>query len=99
MPITRRRFIEDAIKTIVVIGAGNSLQSFSSKGFVLPAKEKISLRFAIASDGHYGQAQTDYPKFHADIVNWLNKEKRNRGITFTVINGDLVHDDVRHSLH
>jgi 3',5'-cyclic-AMP phosphodiesterase len=96
MPITRRKFIEDTIKTFVVIGAGNMLQSFSSKAFVLPAKERIRLRFAIASDGHYGQAQTDYPKFHADIVNWLNREKRNRGVHFTVMNGDLVHDDVSH---
>jgi hypothetical protein len=96
MQVTRRKFIEDTVKTIMVIGAGNLLQSFSSKSFALPAKDKIKLRFAVASDGHYGQAQTDYTRFHHDIVNWLNKEKSSRGLAFSVMNGDLVHDDASH---
>ena len=94
MNISRRKFVTDSVKTIVLLGAGNLVQSFSTAGFTLPAKDKIKLRFAIASDGHYGQANTPYPSNHSDIISWLNKEKSGRGVDFTVINGDLVHDDV-----
>ena len=96
MSISRRKFIADSIKTVMVIGAGNVLQSFSSSTFVLPPKDRIKLRFAIASDGHYGQVNTDYTRYHKEMIAWLNKEKKERGVAFTILNGDLVHDDATH---
>lgn len=93
MSFNRREFLRLSFKTAVVIGAGNTLQSFAASSFVLPAKDKIKLRFAVASDGHYGQPDTKYEEMHDEMVAWLNREKKNRGVDFTMINGDLFHND------
>lgn len=58
-----------------------------------PVEKTAGLRFAVASDGHYGQPDTDYELFHADIIRWLNREKLQKGLDFVVFNGDLIHDD------
>ncbi len=90
---SRRKFIGDVAKGICFIGAGNALQSFSAKGFVLPPAADVQLRFAIASDGHYGEPNTSYNRYFDDMIGWLNQEKKQRGVDFTVINGDLFHDN------
>jgi hypothetical protein len=69
------------------------LQSFTAGSFSLPPRDRIRLRFAIASDGHYGQPNTDFTSNHDEMISWLNKEKKERGVAFSMINGDLVHDD------
>jgi len=94
MSVNRRKFLQLSFKTAVVIGVGNSLQSFAAGDFVLPAKDKIKLRFAIASDGHYGQQETNYDAMHDEMIAWLNTEKNERGIDFTTINGDLFHNNI-----
>lgn len=53
----------------------------------------FAMRFAVASDGHYGQPQTDFDKFHTDLVRWLNQEKLQKGLDFVVFNGDLIHNE------
>jgi len=93
MSITRRYFLELGIKGVVSIGAGNMLQSFTDNNFSLPALKDVQLRFAIASDGHFGQELSDYERKHTEMVNWLNKESTNRGVDFTMLNGDIFHDD------
>lgn len=93
MSLSRRSFFELSCKTVIIISAGNALQSFSSSGFRLPHQDKIRLRIAVASDGHYGQPDTLYASHHDEMVGWLNMEKKERGVDFTVINGDLIHDD------
>jgi len=90
--LTRRRFIGQTIRAAVLISAGNTLQSFLPGTFMLPDRKKIRLRFALASDGHFGQPKTDFGVTHATMVNWLNQEESSRGLDFSVINGDLFHD-------
>ncbi len=50
------------------------------------------LRFAIVSDGHYGQPGTEYKLYHEHIVQWLNESHDKNPLHFVVVNGDLVHD-------
>jgi len=94
MPLSRRAFLQQSVKAAVIIGAGNALQSFTVDEFKLPPKKRIRLRFAIASDGHYGQPGTAYDLYHDEMIGWLNAEKQQRGLDFTMINGDLYHDNV-----
>ena len=89
----RRDFLKLTFKTVVIIGAGNTLQSFTASVFNLPSKEKIQLRFAIVSDGHYGQPDTAYENMHNEMIDWLHAEQKARGIDFTFVNGDLFHDN------
>ncbi len=91
--LTRRKFLGLTMKGVFLIGAGNSLQSFSGSGFTLPDRKAVRLRFAVASDGHYGQDGTDFRAMHGKVVDWLNAEKEGRGVDFTVINGDLFHNE------
>ena len=81
--------------------AGLMLASISNKvfGFGLnnaeePIKneQKIKLRFAIASDGHYGQSGTDFKNDHENLIRWINQSHDNRPIDLVIFNGDLVHD-------
>lgn len=54
---------------------------------------KISMRFIVASDGHYGQPNTDFKTMHQEFIGWMNREKLQKGVEFVVLNGDLIHDD------
>ncbi len=93
MSLSRKEFIELSLRGLFIIGLSNSLESFEADSFRLPAKNKIKLRMALASDGHYGQPGTDYDYHHNNMIRWLNEEQRQRGLDFSVINGDLFHND------
>ena len=93
MSLSRRQFISTGFKSLVMISAAGIMQSFSAEKHPLPAKGKIRLRFAIASDGHFGQPKTPYEALHDEMVHWLNREKKDRGLDFSFINGDILHDD------
>lgn len=94
MEYSRKEFLQVSLKSLVVIGLGNALESFRNDELSWPDKDEIQLRFALASDGHYGQADTEYVYYHYKMLGWLNNEKEKRGLDFAVINGDLVHNDL-----
>jgi Icc protein len=94
MNTSRRDFLKLALNSVVVIGAANTVQSFTNVGFNLPPRRKVVLRFIVASDGHFGQKDTDTEAKHNEMVAWLNEEKATRGLDFVLINGDLFHDDI-----
>ncbi len=93
MALSRRDFLKLTLKGVIVIGAGSTLQAFAPASFAMPPVNDVLLRFAIASDGHYGQPETDYEFRHDKMIEWLNKEKEGRGVEFTMVNGDLFHND------
>lgn len=90
----RRHFLKLALTGTVWISAGNTLKAFTGNNFVLPAADEVRLRVAIASDGHYGQPETDYQGMHSEMISWINEEHAARGVDFAFINGDLFHDDI-----
>ena len=94
MRVSRRKFLQLSLNSAVIIGSGNVLQSFTADILTLSPADRIQIRFAIASDGHYGQDGTQYELQHDQMIGWINTEKKDRGIDFTVINGDLFHNDV-----
>lgn len=78
---------------MLLIGAGNTLQAFAATDFRLPRKEDVVLRFALVSDGHYGQANTPFEQHHAQMAGLLNELHKERKLDFSVVNGDLFHDN------
>ncbi|GAB3167260.1 metallophosphoesterase family protein [Telluribacter humicola] len=82
MPFARRDFLK----------VFPALSLFSIP-FGKPEPPRTVLRFAVASDGHYGQPDTDFESTHNDIIRWLNQEKLQKGLEFVVFNGDLIHDE------
>lgn len=63
----------------------------SPKTFATPPA--LALRFATASDGHYGQPGVDSETNFRKLNEWMSAEKSGKGLDFVVINGDLFHDD------
>lgn len=54
-------------------------------------RSRLVFRFAVASDGHYGQPETTYEQDFTSVVQHLNAEKKRR-LDLCVFNGDLIHD-------
>ena len=59
-------------------------------------KGKTRLRFVVASDGHYGQKDTDYQHYFETVVTRINEEHAKDPFAFCMINGDIIHDDKNH---
>ena len=91
--LNRRDFLEYSLKSAILLTIGNKLVSWGGTLSSLPAAEDVLLRFAVVSDGHYGQPQTQFDQMHDLVIQALNQEKGRRGIDFTFVNGDLFHDD------
>jgi 3',5'-cyclic-AMP phosphodiesterase len=88
----RRAFLA---QVAAAAAAGLSPVVAAQQGTVASEKRGFKVRFAIASDGHFGQTGTDFDRFHREMVDWLNDESRAKGLDFVVFNGDVVHDDPR----
>ncbi len=56
------------------------------------ADGKFKLRFALVSDGHYAQPETDSDTFYGNMVGWMKKEHKDNHLDFVIVNGDLVHN-------
>lgn len=90
MSLSRRNFLKLTLQGAVAVSVSNSLKSCITDG----ALPDMRLRFAVASDGHYGQPQTEYDSYHDEMIAWLNEEQKANGLDFAFINGDLFHDDI-----
>jgi 3',5'-cyclic AMP phosphodiesterase CpdA len=88
---TRREFIETSIAGVAAITFLPSVNVFGAEtDSRLLAKSK--LRFAIASDGHYGQEKTDFIANYKNMIRWLNDDHDKNHLDFVIVNGDLVHN-------
>ena len=94
MSISRRKFLKLGLNSAFIITTGNVLVPLGKDLFDDRSRGKLLCRFAIASDGHYGQPDTQYEAQHDQMIQWINGEKNGQGVDFTVINGDIFHDDV-----
>lgn len=54
------------------------------------SRKEAKLKFIIASDGHYGQPDTDFETSHRNLIDAIHAEKE---VDFVVFNGDLIHDE------
>lgn len=75
------------------LGTAAPLLSAAAYPGFATSKKKTHIRFIVASDGHYGQADTPFDKNHKEFVRWINQEKFQKGLDFLVLNGDLIHND------
>jgi hypothetical protein len=91
----RRDFLKITSPIVVLLANGKLVKAGESLLDELD-KKKIRLRFAVASDGHYGQPGTEYEKFFSTLVSRINEEHAKKAFDFCVINGDIVHDDKTH---
>ncbi|MEP1085385.1 metallophosphoesterase [Algoriphagus sp.] len=89
--MNRRPFL----KNLTLLGSG--LVAFPVAGFS-SSLSKVEyetafqpvFKFITASDGHFGQPETDYITSHQNLIEAI---KRESDVDLVVFNGDLIHDD------
>jgi len=89
---TDRRFF---LKRAAVAGAFAPFALNTVRSAPGPETEH-TLRFAVVSDGHFGQPGTDYAGFHQEMIDWLNNEGTGKGLDFVILNGDLIHNEPKY---
>ncbi|MDI1322243.1 MAG: metallophosphoesterase [Algoriphagus sp.] len=62
------------------------LMSFGKMSF----QKATQLKIITASDGHFGQPNTNFETSHRNLIEAINKEEN---VDFVVFNGDLIHDE------
>jgi len=90
-PISRRHFVKHiSFASAFFMGAG--FQSLSAQD-VDALKDQVKMRFAVASDAHYGQPDTPYEAMMDTIIEKINVFHSSNPLDFCVMNGDIVHDE------
>ncbi|PST81972.1 metallophosphoesterase [Pedobacter yulinensis] len=83
----RKEFLGITLPAILLLANGDVLRAYGHSG------QKVKLRFAVASDGHYGQPGTPFEQNFADIVSHINAAHKKTPFAFCLINGDIIHND------
>ena len=90
--MNRKEFLSRAASLTIFI-AGGSIVRATSRDIESFCKANITLRFVIASDGHFGEKNTPYEDYFQTLVSRINDEHALQSFDFCVINGDIIHDD------
>ncbi len=85
---SRRRFL----KTAATASLASSVPARWVNAAEVAPGSRIKFRFAVASDLHYGQPKTPYAAMADEMVEWINGEKRSKGLDALFLNGDLTND-------
>ena len=89
--ISRRHFVKN-ISFASAFFMGGGFQSLSTQD-VDALKDQVKMRFAVASDSHYGQPNTPYVSMMDTIIDKINLFHGSNPLDFCVMNGDIVHDE------
>lgn len=93
MSNSRRKFIKTGITAgITAINLLPAINTFANDYKLAKVAGKFKLRFALVSDGHYAQPDTDSDTFYHNMIGWMNKEHQDNHLDFVIVNGDLVHN-------
>jgi hypothetical protein len=86
----RREFIKNSMPVLLLLTNGKMLYR-SALSFA--DKSKVKFRFAVASDGHFGQPKTTWENDYSSIVQQINQQHKKHKLKSCIINGDIIHDD------
>ena len=64
-----------------------------SNAEVVNYRNKVKLRFVVASDIHYGQPNTPYEQMLDSVTKHINLFHNQSPLDFCVMNGDLIHNE------
>jgi 3',5'-cyclic AMP phosphodiesterase CpdA len=90
----RRKFIKTGLTSVAGISLLPAVNTFADTVNYRPPATAgdFKLRFALISDGHYAEPNTDYDTFFTNMIGWLSKEHEHNHLDFIIFNGDLVHN-------
>ncbi len=88
---SRRKFIRN-ISVASLLAVGGKLTNLTAAE-VFQFRNKVVLRFVVASDIHYGQPKTLYDEMILQMTNQVNAFHHSTPLDFCVINGDIIHNE------
>lgn len=89
---SRRKFLKQfALTSAWMLGTG--IQPLTAED-ILSKKNKVIFRFAVASDGHYGQPDTEFDSYFAEFTKQITNFHAKAPLNTCIINGDIIHDEV-----
>jgi DNA repair exonuclease SbcCD nuclease subunit len=86
----RREFIRDVSSAAMLLAGGGIIKLTPAAAF--ESRKNLALRFAIASDGHYGENGTAFDESFQTLVQHVTGFHSTNKLEFCVINGDIIHD-------
>jgi Icc-related predicted phosphoesterase len=91
---SRREFIGSALTGVAALSLLPAVNTFANENnyYSRGSNAQPKLRFALASDIHYGQPETDFVKNTGNMIKWLNADHAKNHLDFVIVNGDLVHN-------
>ena len=87
----RREFLKNTTPVLLLFTNGKMLYR-SALSFASDRK-KVKFRFAVASDGHFGQPQTTWENDYSNIIQNINLQHKTSKLKACIINGDVIHND------
>ncbi len=90
----RRNFLKQSTAALLILSNGKLVKL--SNRYEEWMRKKPTLRFVVASDGHYGQKDTAYEQYFSDLTSNINKLHQDNPFEFCMINGDIIHDDKKY---
>jgi 3',5'-cyclic AMP phosphodiesterase CpdA len=87
----RRTFIKNSTPVLLLLTNGKLL--YRSALSLASERNKVKFRFAVASDGHFGQPKTTWENDYTSIVQHINKQHKRHRLKACIINGDVIHND------
>jgi len=91
MNTSRRLFIKNISLTVGLLAGGGI--KFLSSAETSALRKKVKFRFALASDGHYGQPGTAFDEHFSNMVTEINHFHKQYPLQCSIINGDIIHNE------
>lgn len=88
---SRRKFIHQISLASALLLSGK-ITDLSAED-VYGLKGKVKMRFALASDFHYGQPDTPFDETTEKVIKQINLFNKSNRLDFCVLNGDLIHNE------
>lgn len=86
----RRPFLKSLTALSSTLTLGGFAQLSASEYREQTSDFKSVFKFITASDGHYGQPETDFDTSHEQLIQAIHKESM---VDLVIFNGDLIHDN------
>src|SRR3982751_898267 len=87
----RRAFLKNSSPVFLFMTNGKFL--VRSALSMASERSKVKFRFAVASDGHFGQPQTTWEENYTSVITHINHQHKKHRLMACIINGDVIHND------
>jgi len=87
----RRSFIKNTAPVLFLLTNGELF--YRSALSLNSTHNKVKFRFAVASDGHFGQPKTSWESDYTNVIQHINAQHKQSRLKACIINGDIIHND------